>query len=129
MKNKKYNVIVVFVFLLVILGIYKCPFKYVFGISCPTCGITRAVFYALHLNFNRAFYYHLAWPFVMIGFIVYILIVFGFLKFNEKYLYVMYIIGFLNLLYYFYRLFSESAIVNINFVDSFIYKIYYLLFH
>lgn len=35
-----------------------CPLKFVTGISCPGCGMSRAVWYALHLDFSTAFYYH-----------------------------------------------------------------------
>jgi len=32
-----------------------CPFKMVFGIPCPTCGVTRACAAVSHLNFAQAF--------------------------------------------------------------------------
>lgn len=35
-----------------------CPIKWLTGISCAGCGMTRAVFYAAHLQFAEAFYYH-----------------------------------------------------------------------
>lgn len=37
---------------------FGCPIKYVIGFPCPTCGMTRAWFCALHLNFRDAFFYH-----------------------------------------------------------------------
>lgn len=39
-------------------GIYKCPFKSLFGIDCPGCGMTRALIAALKLDFKTAFHYH-----------------------------------------------------------------------
>ncbi|MCI8308107.1 MAG: DUF2752 domain-containing protein [Lachnospiraceae bacterium] len=40
-----------------ILGI-GCPIKYMTGVSCPGCGMTRAVIECFHFNFRSAFYYH-----------------------------------------------------------------------
>lgn len=38
-----------------------CPIKYMTGVSCPGCGMTRAVFSAIHLDFHKAFSYHPMW--------------------------------------------------------------------
>ena len=35
-----------------------CPIHYATGISCPGCGMTRAVFALLRLRFADAFHYH-----------------------------------------------------------------------
>ena len=44
------------VFVLILL-LYHCPFSYLFGLSCPGCGMTRAFFSLLQLRFAEAFYY------------------------------------------------------------------------
>ena len=36
----------------------SCPIKFVTGISCPGCGMTRAWLAVLRLDFAAAFYYH-----------------------------------------------------------------------
>ena len=39
-----------------------CVFKWLFGIECPGCGITRAYISLLHLDFKQAFAYnHAFW--------------------------------------------------------------------
>lgn len=44
-----------------------CPIRFVTGISCPGCGITRAIWAAMHFQFGLAFYYHpLFWVLPMI---------------------------------------------------------------
>lgn len=46
-----------------------CPIKWLTGISCAGCGMTRALFYAVLLQFDKAFYYHpLFWmmPFLVL---------------------------------------------------------------
>lgn len=35
-----------------------CPFRYFFGICCPGCGMTRAAFSIIKLDFAGAFHYH-----------------------------------------------------------------------
>ena len=35
-----------------------CPIKWLTGISCPGCGMTRSFFSLLSLNIGRAIYYH-----------------------------------------------------------------------
>lgn len=39
-------------------GVYKCPIKAIFHIDCPGCGLTRAFWAALRLDFKTAFSYH-----------------------------------------------------------------------
>ena len=38
-----------------------CPIKYLTGISCPGCGMSRACMSALKLDFLAAFHYHPLW--------------------------------------------------------------------
>ncbi len=38
--------------------VYKCPFKLIFGVDCPGCGLTRAFAAALRLDFAAAFGFH-----------------------------------------------------------------------
>lgn len=58
--SKYLSLIVIFV--LVILFLYitgiGCPIRFVSGISCPGCGLTRAWLAFLHLDIKGAFYYH-----------------------------------------------------------------------
>ncbi len=35
-----------------------CPIKFITGISCPGCGMTRAIFSLLRFNIRDAFHYH-----------------------------------------------------------------------
>ena len=46
---------------LMLLDIYRCPFKAVTGIPCPGCGMTRAVLSACRGDFSGAFHYHPQW--------------------------------------------------------------------
>lgn len=62
-KEKVWNVIflgiglIFYVLLVSILGI-GCPFRFVFHIPCPVCGLTRAVRSIVRGEFSQAFSYH-----------------------------------------------------------------------
>lgn len=62
MAKNKSNIIILLITGLLILAAYVlgigCPIKYMTGISCPGCGMTRAVVECIHLDFIRAWYYH-----------------------------------------------------------------------
>lgn len=128
MNKKKTNIIIILsltiVILLSLIEGYHCPIKSISGLSCPTCGITRAIISAIKFDFSKAFHYHMFWPIVPIGFITYILYELKILKINKKLLLVIaYIICVINLIYYFYRLFNGSNIVYFDFTESLIYKL------
>ena len=52
--------------LTVIYAIYGCPIKYITGISCAGCGMTRALWAAGRMHFVEAYHYHPLWPLVII---------------------------------------------------------------
>ncbi len=50
-----------------------CPIKWLTGVSCPGCGMTRALLAALRLDFASAVHYHpLFWlpPVALVGYLV-----------------------------------------------------------
>lgn len=51
----------VIIFAVMIAWGLPCPIKYVTGISCAGCGMTRAVLSAIRGEFSGAFYYHPLW--------------------------------------------------------------------
>ena len=51
----------VIIFAVMIAWGLPCPIKYMTGISCAGCGMTRAVLSAIGGEFSRAFYYHPLW--------------------------------------------------------------------
>ena len=127
--NKKKSSILIYIllfifFLLSAFKIYFCPLKYIFGLSCPTCGLTRAIISAFQFDFSKAFFYHMFWPVVIVGFIIYVLYDFKILNISKKnILLTLYTITFFNIIYYFYRLFNNSSVVNFDFHKSLLYKI------
>lgn len=53
--------VTVIIFAVMIVWGLPCPIKYVTGISCAGCGMTRAVLSAIGGEFSGAFYYHPLW--------------------------------------------------------------------
>lgn len=101
-----------------------CLFRLLTGICCPACGMTRAWTSFLNGNIKMAFYYHpLFWFIPVIG----ILILFE-RKINKRfYNTIMFSFIILVMGCYFYRLFTNSPVVYINFSESLIHKILYML--
>lgn len=118
-KNKIKNILffilitIIYIITLKILNI-SCPIKYITGLSCPGCGMTRAVISALQFKFTDAFYYHPLWiimpPIAIILIILYI-------KDNKKIFNILIItLALLFIIIYTYRLFfTDSQIVSFNF--------------
>ena len=117
--------IIIFLF---ILFKYNCLFKFIFGVSCPMCGMTRAIISALTFDFKSAFYFHAFWPFIIIFVIIFALLKFKVLRINKEYIFMtLMVFSILNLTYYFYRLSIGSSIVNYNFNQSLLHKIYFII--
>ena len=55
-------------FFFLVQKLYICPFKIIFNIPCPGCGLTRAFKCIMRLKFLEALKYHLlSWPiFIMV---------------------------------------------------------------
>lgn len=51
------SAICLFILLLKLLNI-TCPILFLFGIPCPTCGVSRALLSLLNTDFDLYFYYH-----------------------------------------------------------------------
>jgi hypothetical protein len=51
-----------------------CPIKYITGVACPGCGMTRAIQAALQLDFAAAFYYHPLWILLPVVGVLYLLL-------------------------------------------------------
>lgn len=65
--GKGFITILVFYILLALLGI-GCPIRFITGISCAGCGMTRAYMVFLHGRVLQAFHYHpLFWMVPLVG--------------------------------------------------------------
>ena len=113
---KKYKVslmaclaVILLYLLMSVVGI-GCPVKYITGISCPGCGMTRACLSAMRLDLESAFAYHPLW--VALPPVAFLLILFRARKNNKAAAAVLYVSVFVMLLVYIYRLiFTDSDVV------------------
>jgi hypothetical protein len=115
MKKHKYYfiiiIVLIIVFILSILGIYKCPYRLLFGIPCPTCGLTRAFISLLSFDFKSAFKYHSLYFLVIIGFIFYTLEEFNIISISNKIKNIFIVICIiLFMIYYIYRIINRCLI-------------------
>ena len=125
---KKHNIIskgcYLFLFTVCLLFFYHCPFDFLLGISCPGCGMTRALFSVLLLRFGRAIHYHPGIYLVIPGFLLWCADYFKLLILKQRTKKVLLSIGITALiLIYFIRLFSGSDIVRIDIKSGLLYRI------
>lgn len=127
-KLNKRELIIIFIVVSIILvlmitGIYRCPFEYILGIPCPTCGISRAIISLFHLEIAKSFYYYALWPLVLLFLIFIFLIWIGKIKVSKKTFNIICIVlGLIIIIYYIYRHIIGSNLVEIDFKNSLIYK-------
>ncbi|MBL4932806.1 DUF2752 domain-containing protein [Clostridium paridis] len=97
-----------------------CPIKFLTGISCAGCGMTRAWIRVIHLDFKGAFYYH---PLFFLPPIYLLLFLFRD-KISKKIFVILIAIGVaLFITVYVFRLVNPDGIViDINIKNGFIYK-------
>lgn len=102
-----------------------CPIRFLSGIPCPGCGMTRACIAALRFDLVKALYYH---PLFFLAPVMLLLFLFD-LYINErlkKILWVMIISAFLTV--YLIRLFiTNSAVVTIDIPSGIMIKLYQLI--
>ncbi len=123
-RNMKKILLWAGIFILIMACMYKCPYDYILGISCPGCGMTRAFLSLLCLDFSSAFYYHPLFPLVILTALYLIAEYLGIFRLKQSHKNICCrIICALFILVYFIRLFSGSEIVSIDIKDSILAKI------
>ena len=114
LKNNKRSILIysgVCLFIIILYFTIGCPTRYFLGICCPGCGMTRALFAFLKLDFKNAFHMH---PLIFIMPVVGLIYIFR-KKFPKKLLNILTALFFILMgVVYFYRLFNGSDIVYFN---------------
>jgi hypothetical protein len=97
-----------------------CPIKFITGVSCAGCGMTRAWIALLHLNFKAAFYYH---PLFFMPPAV-ILLFFYKEKLSDKvYKILIFTTVLMFAIIYLYRMFSSNSIVVFQPENGIVFRI------
>lgn len=98
-----------------------CPFKYLFGIACPGCGMTRAAIALLSFDFQAAVHFHPLVFTLPIVAIIYLLRN----HIPKKLLMFLIILFFIALLtVYIYRLNTGSDITAFDFHHGAVYRLF-----
>lgn len=126
MKNVRINEYIKFGLVMTLLYIFYsimgigCPIKFLTGISCAGCGMTRAWICLVHLDIKGAVYYH---PLFFLP-IIYLFLFLIKDKLSYKIFNCAIVIGIaLFTIIYILRLLNpDNIVVNINIKNGFIYK-------
>lgn len=127
MKSKIYDHLIVMAIIMVFYGVLfmlgiRCPIRFITGISCPGCGMTRALWSALHLDFGSAFSYHALWPLVVAFVICYVVSQYRNKTIRSEFIWILACIF---IVYYLYRLlFMNSEIVVFRPKEGLLNKLY-----
>jgi len=129
-RNRKYLfefIIAVFIFYVFLFSIgITCPIKALTGVSCPSCGMTRAWISVLKLDFKSAFYFHPLFIMPLLYLIVFLLQKY----IPSKIIRLLFILSLIIIfIVYFMRMADASNdIVVFRPFDSLIYKFYSKIF-
>lgn len=118
--------IILFYFLLFLLHI-GCPIKFVTGISCPFCGMTRAWTQVLEGNLAMAFYYHplfVLGPLFLVGLLFEDVIP---LSDKIKKSILLAIVLILVVVYIYRIMFMLNSPISFDIKNSFVLQFYYIL--
>lgn len=124
MTEKQKTIIFDFV-LIILLALwylfFGCPFRFLFGLPCAGCGMTRAVTALLHGDFSLAWHFH---PLVFLLPVLFL----GFLlrkRFSKKFLTAAVAAVFvLFTVVFFVRLFGGSDVVRPDFANSAVFGLF-----
>lgn len=125
-KLEKKNIIngmVAVLILIIVATFYKCPSKYLFGLPCPGCGMTRALIALLSLNIQQAMYYHPLCIMVFVIGLIFALDYIKLLKVSKKTKRGILFAGCIAMLVVFiWRVKNGSPVVAVDFQNSILYQ-------
>lgn len=114
----------VFVLILSRAGLLRCPLNTVFGIPCPSCGITRALISVFHGDMAAAFFYHPLWPVIVSAVILFALCQCGVINLTGRAVSICCIaLAVLLTGCYIIRHLQHSPVVALHFKTSLLYRI------
>lgn len=128
MENKKKSImekigailaVATFYGVLQLFGI-TCPIKFLTGISCPGCGMTRAWISAFMLDFQSAFYYHPL--FFIIPFVIPLFIYKSRIPHKIYLTSILTLVSFFVIIYMYRMIFVENSVVVFEPCDNALFR-------
>jgi hypothetical protein len=126
MKNTDIRGYLKFIFCIIVLYAFYniigigCQIRFLTGVSCAGCGMTRAWIYLFHLDIKGAFHFH---PLFILP-VIYLPILLFKRYIPKKIFFYAIVIGvFLFIATYIFRILNPDDVVNINIENGFIYKV------
>ena len=104
---------------------YGCPIRWLTGVSCPSCGMSRAVGALLHFDFALVFHFHPLVYLLPVAFLVYLLRK----RIPRKVMIALCVLALLTMLVvYILRMTSGSEIVYAKFDTGAVYKLFQFIY-
>ncbi|MEE1011082.1 MAG: DUF2752 domain-containing protein [Acutalibacteraceae bacterium] len=118
--KKYYPYLIIIAVLILFYAFIGCPTKVFLGVTCPGCGMSRAAEALLKLDFQLAFQMHPLIFFMPAALIILLIRK----KIPPKIFDILLIVAAVGMFaVYFFRLFSGSEVVYIDFKEGLIYKL------
>lgn len=101
-------------------NVFGCPTQFLTGISCPGCGMSRAVISLMHLRFEQALYYNPCVYELPLAVLLYLFRN----RIDSKRIKVFFVFAFfaVYISVYIYRLYMGHQVLNSDISDGVIYK-------
>lgn len=120
-KNEITVVVILFVYwIFVSITHIGCPIRFLTGISCAGCGMSRAIMAVVHLDFHQAFYYH---PLYVLLPVIGIVVCFWERISPRVQRGLVYLTGILFIAVYIFRLVQGCEVVQIDLTQGLIYRL------
>lgn len=107
-------------FIVVFSGVYQCPIKWLTGISCLGCGMSRAYIELVKGNVSLAFTYH---PLFLIPIVWVIIYCFRNKLSHRSYNLILWFMVILFIVTYIYRIMTHDPILTFDVKEGVIYKL------
>lgn len=119
--KQRYKYILLFLLIAVFYLYFGCPAKLITGVSCPGCGMTRALISLISLDFHKAIEYH---PLVILMPLMIPVVLFSKRIPQKLFKLIISVFLILLLIVYIIRMSQQGDIVSADFNSSLIYRLF-----
>ena len=122
-KEKLINTMIIVLVIIIMTTCYKCPSRFLVGIPCPGCGMTRALIALCTLDIEQAMYYHPLCVMVVVIGLILALDYWKVINVSKKIRTgILFTGGIAMIVIFIWRIRNGSPVVAIDFENSILYK-------